>query len=60
MAIIVQKRYNIFAGQRNSWILAPDRYLKTDNPPPMPPNGFLGTDLPTNYFLIAIVMIAGP
>ena len=55
----VPKTYNIYVQDTNgSWILVPDQYLATDNPPPMPPNGFMGTDLPTIYIIIAVITIA--
>jgi hypothetical protein len=55
----VPKVYDVWVQDSNgSWILVPDQYLATDNPPPMPPDGFMGTDLSTIYVIVAIITVA--
>jgi hypothetical protein len=52
--------YVIFVQDSNgSWVEVPQQYLVTDNPPEIPSVGFMGTDLPTNYIIIAVTLIMG-
>ena len=39
-----------------SWVEVPQQYLVTDNPPEIQPAGFMGTDLPTIYVIIAVIV----
>ena len=51
--------YDIWLQYNGTWIEAPNSYLATNNPPPIPTlhSGFLGTGLPTEYFTLAVIAI---
>lgn len=52
--------YVIFVQDRNgSWVEVPEQYLITNNPPEIPPAGFMGTTLSTNYVILAVILIMG-
>ena len=51
--------YLIFVQDGNgSWVQVPQEYLITDNPPEIQPAGFMGTNLPTTYVIIAAIVTA--
>ncbi len=53
------KQYDIWLNWTDGWIQVPPAYLKTANPPVIPSeqNGFLGSGLPLEYIVIALLVI---
>ncbi len=51
--------YDIWLQYNGTWVQVPNAYLATNNPPPVPSmySGFLGTNLPTEYGIVALVVI---
>jgi len=56
---LIPVAYDIWLQYNGTWIEVPNSYLATNSPPPIPTlhSGFLGTGLPTEYVVIAVIAV---